>query len=389
MSATKAYNVTAARQVAERQSPPSDNSEQPGESTPTVFAPSDPTQQDLEWPQVLADCLVRLISAWRETTQCPHGTPSLPRPATVPGQASATATGDQQKGSMRYTNHSGPPESDHHDHRVAHHHHTSVVVAPNVTPTNNSRAGDPHDIRADHCPGDPEMPHTSISDDTNVNDKVLTEIADHPGHSDDRQSPIPLTAWPTQPGSPPDEDVMPKRVADGRRCQHHADNSTDIIVNVTHAVTQFEPNYQHDTMTSHTAATATGTTPESPTVTVRYTTTSSLNSRHRAGRNNPNNGIQSEASEETPNNPAGQPAITTSIAPAGNTLSPTTITHANNNNDNLVDNHDSVTHNSANRHYHITNAKHENTFTKTHSQSLPHPNTTQSKYSPNYHTVKS
>ena len=95
---------------------------------------------------------------------------------------------------LHYTNNSGPPKSEHHDHLVAHHYHTCVVVSPNVTPTNISRAGDPYDICVDHCPGDPEMPYISISDDTNVNDEVLTDTADHSGHSDDRQS---------QPPSPP------------------------------------------------------------------------------------------------------------------------------------------------------------------------------------------
>ena len=327
---------------------PSDNLEQPGESTPTVFAPSDPTQQDLEWPQVLADCLVRLISAWRETMQCRHGIPSLPRPVTVLGQASTTAAGDQQKGSMYYTNNSGPPKSDHHNHLGAHHYwHTCGVVSPNVTPTNNSRAGDPHDICVDHCPGDPEMPHTSISDDTNVNDTVLTDTADHPGHSNDRQSSIPLTTWPTQPGSPPDEDIMLKRVADGWRYPYHAGNSTDIISNVTHHVTQSEVNHQHDTTTSHTATTVIGTILESPTVTNQPITSS----RHRAGRDKSNTtGTQSKASKETLDNPAGPPVITVPIALAynNNALSPMTPTHTNynqgddnnnNSNSNNVDDH--------------------------------------------------
>ena len=98
--------------------------------------------------------------------------------------------------------------------------------------------GDLHDISANHRPGDPEKPWTVTSSlgDTNANHKVLIDN-DNRGHSG-RQSPSPLTTSPTQQGSPPDEDVMPKRVADGRRYQHHM--STD-------NVTQSKQNQQDET----------------------------------------------------------------------------------------------------------------------------------------------
>ena len=137
-----------------------------------------------------SDCLARLISAWRETTQCPCGTSSLAGPATA--EASAV-TGDWQIGSEP-NNNSGSRERDL---------HSSYTVAPNLTPIQRVRPGDLHNISADHRPSDPEKPWTVTSSlgDTNANHKVLIDN-DNRGHSD-RQSPSPLTTSPTQQGSPP------------------------------------------------------------------------------------------------------------------------------------------------------------------------------------------
>lgn len=258
-----------------------------GESTPNVLAPGDPTRKDHDWPRLLADCLERLISAWRETAQCPRGTSSLPGPATA--EASAV-TGDPQIGSEP-NNNCGSRKRD------LHGRHT---VAPNTTPIHRVRAGDLHDISADHSPGDPEMPRTV----TSSNHKVLIDT-DNRGHSD-RQSPSPLTTWPTQQGSPPDEDVMPKRVADGRRYQHHTSTDND------NNVTQFEQNQQDKA--SHTKVTVTRTTTQFSTVMQQRSQTSSLNPRHRAGRDNPDLGTPSTVPEETLDNPAGPLAITIPIA---------------------------------------------------------------------------
>ena len=149
-----------------------------------------------------------------------------------------------------------------------------LYSGPNLTPIHHVRPGDLHDISADHRPGDPEKPWTVTSSlgDTNANHKVLIDN-DNCGHSD-RQSPSPLTTSLTQQGSPPDEDVMPKCVADGRRYQHHT--STD------NNVTQSKQN-QLD-KTSHTKVTVTRTTTEFSTVMQQISQASSLNqARSRKG----------------------------------------------------------------------------------------------------------
>ena len=304
MSGTNVCNIvtTAARQIPVSNHD-HDNSEL-GESTPIVFAPGYPTQKDpLDWPQLLADCRQRLISAWRETIERPRGTQSLPGPDTA--EPSSAVTGDQAMGSVQTSNNSGLPKRD------LHHGSHAVHVTPNLTSIQHARAGDLHDTSADHCPGDPEMPQTSTAseDAGKVYHKVLTDTDNCSGHSD-RQSPTPLTTLPTQPGSPPDEDVMPKRVADGRRSHLYNDN------NMMYQLLQSNQDFE----TSHTRVTFTRTATVSNNVSQPIPQTPSLNSRHRTGRDNSNLGSLSMAPEGTMDNPTSQPAIT-SIALALNTLS--------------------------------------------------------------------
>ena len=52
------------------------NTSERGVSTPTLFAPDYPTDEDPEWPQVLALCMSRLISTMRETSICMQSAPS-------------------------------------------------------------------------------------------------------------------------------------------------------------------------------------------------------------------------------------------------------------------------------------------------------------------------
>ena len=322
MSGTNVCNIvtTAARQIPVSNHD-HDNSEL-GESTPIVFAPGYPTQKDpLDWPQLLADCRQRLISAWRETIERPRGTQSLPGPDTA--EPSSAVTGDQAMGSVQTSNNSGLPERD------LHHGSHAVHVTPNLTSIQHARAGDLHDTSADHCPGDPEMPQTSTAsaeDAGKVYHKVLTDTDNCSGHSD-RQSPTPLTTLPTQPGSPPDEDVMPKRVADGRRSHLYNDN------NMMYQLLQSNQDFE----TSYTRVTFTRTATVSNNVSQPIPQTPSLNSRHRTGRDNSNLGSLSMAPEGTMDNPASQHAIT-SIALALNTLSLTNDSTSCFNNNNSITN---------------------------------------------------
>ena len=171
-----------------------------GESTPIAFAPPDPTQQDLEWPQLLDECRLWLISAVRETNTCAQSTPSLPPSTTEKIPIARLCMDKQQTGSHT----SSPANRDvipHHDY-----------VDSNRSPPPHVRAGDSHDTSGHHCPGDEEMPPTS---DQTPTDKVLPTSTR--GHSD-RQSPP--TAELAHQGNPPDEDP-PKRVAESERYDKH------------------------------------------------------------------------------------------------------------------------------------------------------------------------
>ena len=102
-----------------------------GESTPIAFAPPDPTQQDLEWPQLLVECRLWLISAVRETNTCAQSTPSLPPSTTENIPIARLCMDKRQTGSHT----SSPANRDVTPTTTMwiptdHHHHMSGLVIP-------------------------------------------------------------------------------------------------------------------------------------------------------------------------------------------------------------------------------------------------------------------
>ena len=217
--------------------PRGDTSLESGEGTPSRLAPKDPTHQDPQWPEVLAECVERLISAVRETfpTRAQSTNSNLPS-SDIPSTTESGVTANRQHGSTQsgnQDNKQSPPNRDHDDNN--NNHHLSPTTEERYSPTtetvsnNSSRASGIHDTSGNHSLGDWEMPHlTSTSTHQN--------LPETPGHSRSRQSLNPPTALPpAYPSSPPDEDSLPKRVADSERyhCKqqqqqqhhhHHHDN---------------------------------------------------------------------------------------------------------------------------------------------------------------------
>ena len=210
------WSVTASTRVETTTHVGGDTSMESGEGTPSRLAPEDPTHQDPGWPEVLADCVERLISAVRETslTRAQSTRPSLPSDTSKDTPPSVT---ENQQGSNLPVKDSGglerPPNRDHHPSSSP-----TLQRSNNNTPTDN-RASGTHDTSGDHCLGDWEMPKAT----TAKTHKILPQKP--AGHSD-RQSLNPPTAWPhAHTSSPPDEDSLPKRVADSER-YHKQHNPT-------------------------------------------------------------------------------------------------------------------------------------------------------------------
>ena len=163
-----------------------------GKSTPQVLAPGYPVQQDQIWPQLLDECLTRLIFAVHETNTCAHGTLSLPLNTTEHAPAARVRANTHHQGSHNVS----PVNEDTPQH---------FNVYPNQS-LQHTRASDSHDTSGHHCPGDTELP---IMTDQPQPNKALSKPTE--GHSN-RQSPP--TAKLAYSGSPPDEDKLSKRVVD-------------------------------------------------------------------------------------------------------------------------------------------------------------------------------
>ena len=83
-------------------------------------------------------------------------------------------------------------------------------IPPTTVDSTPSRAGENCELSFDHCPGDAEMPNGSTHGSTNTVSNRTNKVLPH-RHSD-RQSPTPSALLAYQ-SNPPDEDIMPKRVA--------------------------------------------------------------------------------------------------------------------------------------------------------------------------------
>ena len=211
------WSVTASTRVETTTHVGGDTSMESGEGTPSRLAPEDPTHQDPGWPEVLADCVEPLISAVRETssTRAQSTRPSLPSDTSKDTPPSVT---ENQQGSNLPVKDSGglerPPNRDHHPSSSS----STLQRSNNNTPTDNRACGT-HDTSGDHCLGDWEMPKAT----TAKTHKILPQ---KPAWHSDRQSLNPPTAWPhAHTSSPPDEDSLPKRVADSER-YHKQHNPT-------------------------------------------------------------------------------------------------------------------------------------------------------------------
>ena len=167
---------------------------------PQALAPGYPVQQNQIWPQLLDECLTRLIFAVRDTDTCAHGTSSLPLNTTKHAPAARVRADAHQQGSHNVSPVNGDTPQ-----------HSNVY--PNQSPQ-HIRASYSHDTSGHHCPGDTEFP---IMTDQSQPNKVLSKPTE--GHSD-RQSPP--TAKLAYSGSPPDEDNLPKRVVDSTICGPNA-----------------------------------------------------------------------------------------------------------------------------------------------------------------------
>ena len=161
------WSVTTSTRVETTTHVGGDTSMESGEGTPSRLATEDPTHQDPGWPEVLADCVERLISAVRKTssTRAQSTRPSLLSDTSKDTPPSVT---ENQQGSNLPMKDSGglerPPNRDHHPSFSS-----TLQRSNNNTPTDN-RAGGTHDTSGDHCPGDwdhnnkdPQKPATDTS----------------------------------------------------------------------------------------------------------------------------------------------------------------------------------------------------------------------------------
>ena len=181
-----------------------------GESTPHAFAPCNPTPEDPGWPPWLENSIQRLISAVRETSP-PRAHSSAP--PTPPGANvdNTTPTGTTVEGNILSAKDNKVQQRP--ANRDTHPSGASQPQRPTITIDRDSVT---HGTSGEHSPGGQEM---RVKDIIDTHHKVLPTIE----HSI-RQPPNPPTAWlHAYPSSPPDEDKLPKRVADSERYQQHQD----------------------------------------------------------------------------------------------------------------------------------------------------------------------
>ena len=181
-----------------------------GESTPHAFAPCNPTPEDPGWPPWLENSIQRLVSAVRETSP-PRAHSSAP--PTPPGANvdNTTPTGTTVEGNTLSAKDDKVQQRP--ANRDTHPSGASQPQRPTITIDRDSVT---HDTSGEHSPGGQEM---RVKDIIDTHHKVLPTIE----HSD-RQPPNSPTAWlHAYPSSPPDEDKLPKRVADSERYQQQQD----------------------------------------------------------------------------------------------------------------------------------------------------------------------
>ena len=179
-------------EVSETSNDPSARKRQQGESTHTCFAPANPTVQDPMWPQVLDQITRRLVSTAMGTHQN-NNSPSL-SPAIIESHNANASRRDHMESLQ-----------------------TSPTQRPNNRDTHNTEqtklAVDRDELSRDHRLGDSEMPHGSTHGSTT--EHSCSDKDQSPRHSEWQSlNPTALLAY---NGIPPDEDIMPKRVADSER----------------------------------------------------------------------------------------------------------------------------------------------------------------------------
>ena len=177
------------------------------ESTPHAFTPCNSTHEDPQWPPWLENSIFRLISAVRETSPPPRAHSSAPTnppsvmvdhatPTCTAGEGNTESAEDQPRPANRDTH---PPET----------------IQSQENTTNIIRDSETHDTSEHHFPGGPEM----LNNHTDKQQKVLPTTVEH----SNRQPPSPATAWlHAHRSSPPDVDILPKRVAGSERYQQQS-----------------------------------------------------------------------------------------------------------------------------------------------------------------------
>lgn len=184
---------------------------EPGDNAPTEFAPSYPTEQDLNWPKVLENVVLRLVSTVRGT----------PTPANSQSSLSSAVTEIVQS----LTGTQSHPESTPDIMKVPSHRPVNRDTQSNHPHNAGSGHPEPSDV---HSQGDSEMPSGSTHGSTTVTAADKVQL---PSHSD-RQSPNP-TALLAHQGNRLMRTYGPKRVADSER-QNHTTNSTHNICRNNH-----------------------------------------------------------------------------------------------------------------------------------------------------------
>ena len=259
-----------------------------GESTPHAFAPCNSTHEDPEWPPWLENSIFRLISAVREMSPPPRAhssAPTNPPSVTVDHTTPTCTAGDGNTESAEdQTEQPRPAKRDT---------HPPETIQSQKSNTNKIRDSETHDTSEHHFPGGPEMLNNHTIDKQH---KVLPTVE----HSD-RQPLNPPTAWlHAHRSSPPDEDILPKRVADSERYQQQSPTGITLPSASTYPEEQHHQLTQNKPMVTTKAATpATVTKPDSSLPPLRSSTEHTEGASHCP---------LSTVAEDTVESPVHQPA---------------------------------------------------------------------------------
>ena len=259
-----------------------------GESTPHAFAPGNSTHEDPEWPPWLENSIFRLILAVRETSPPPRAhssAPTNPPSVTVDNTTPTCTAGDGNTESAEdQTEQPRPANRDT---------HPPETIQSQKSNTNKIRDSETHDTSEHHFPGGPEMLNNHTIDKQH---KVLPTVE----HSD-RQPLNPPTAWlHAHRSSSPDEDILPKRVADSERYQQQSPTRITLPPASTYPEEQHHQLTQNKPMVTTKAATpATVTKPDSSLPPLRSSTEHTEGASHCP---------LSTVAEDTVESPVHQPA---------------------------------------------------------------------------------